>query len=89
MGAAIASAIFQLVIAVVISYAFAPSSRSSSSSRAAAFEAGNLPVADEGTRIYEAFGDVNIDDWMVIGYGDYRTRNIKADEAASSSGKKK
>lgn len=41
------------------------------------FDASSLPVADEGERIIEAFGDVNIGTWMVLGYGNYRTKKIK------------
>lgn len=42
------------------------------------FDTSSIPVAEEGTRIIEVFGDVNVSNFMVLWYGDYRTKKIKA-----------
>lgn len=79
-----AFAIFLVSTLLLQAFATQPASGSISPQ---AFDPGSLPVAGEGTRIIEVFGDVNIDGWMVLGYGDYRTRPVKAGDI-SATGKK-
>lgn len=64
-----------LMIAATLATAF--SSRPNMNANPQSFDASSLPVADEGTRIIEVFGDVNVGTWMVLGYGNYRTKKIK------------
>lgn len=45
--------------------------------RPAAFEDFNFPQSEEGTPQCFIFGDVWIDDWMVVGAGNYRTTPIR------------
>ena len=42
----------------------------------------DLPVPDEGTPQYVVFGDVWLDDWVVLSFGDLTTKKVK-----TSSGK--
>lgn len=46
---------------------------------AAAFEDFDFPQADEGTSASVVFGDVWIDDWIVLWYGNYSTTDVKSD----------
>lgn len=45
--------------------------------RPAAFEDFDFPQSTEGTAQVFVFGDVWIEDWMVVGVGNYRTSPIR------------
>nr|WP_308006609.1 hypothetical protein [Xanthomonas albilineans] len=45
--------------------------------RAAIFEDGDFPTADEGTPQYVVFGDCWSADWCVIAWGNQRSRKVK------------
>jgi len=67
--------VIQLVVAIAISYATAPKARKP---KPAALEDFDFPVPEEGTPQAVVFGDVWSTDWMVLGYGNFRTRPIKS-----------
>lgn len=69
------TAFLLLMVAATLATAF--SGNRTINAQPQSFDASSLPMADEGTRIIEAFGDVNVNSWMVLGYGNYRTKKIK------------
>lgn len=69
-----------LIAAYVLSAALQPKQRPP---KPAAFEDFDFPQADEGTPQAVIFGDCWIEDWMVLGVGNYRTEAIR-----KSAGKK-
>lgn len=79
------TAIMYLVASTLLALAFSPRPGSTRTDPRE-FDEGSIPQVDEGTRVIEVFGDVNIDSWTVLGYGELRTKPIKANEM---SGKKK
>ena len=62
------------VASVVISYATRPKA---AVPKPAAFEECDFPQSTEGTAQVFIFGDVWIEDWMVVGVGNYRTSPIR------------
>ena len=62
------------VVSLIVSYATRPKPQTP---RAAAFEDFEFPQADEGTPQVFVFGDVWIEDWMVVGVGNFRTEPIR------------
>lgn len=79
------TALLYLVASTLLALAFAPTQKRQSVDPRE-FDEGSIPQADEGTRVIEVFGDVNIDAWTVLGYGDRRTKKITAKQM---KGKKK
>lgn len=79
------TAILYLVASTLLALAFS-GQQAGQSVNPREFDEGSIPQADEGTRVIEVFGDVNIDAWTVLGYGDRRTKPIKAKDMM---GKKK
>lgn len=65
-----------LVASYLISAAMAPKQRPP---EPAAFEDFDFPQAEEGTPQMICFGDVWLEDWMVIGLGNFRTEAIRKD----------
>lgn len=72
--------IAQFIAALVVSYALAPKPKAP---KPAAFEDFDFPQFEEGTPQMVIFGDVWIEDWMVLTAGNYRNTAIK-----TKSGKK-
>ncbi len=64
-----------LIASMVISYALRPKQQGP---KPAAFEDIEFPQAAEGTPQAVIFGDVWVNDWMVLGVGNYRVEEIKA-----------
>lgn len=62
------------VVSLVISHA---TRSKAAAQRPAAFEDFEFPQADEGTPQAFVFGDVWIEDWTVVGVGNYRTEPIR------------
>lgn len=61
------------VVALVLSYALAPKP---AAAKPAAFSDFDFPQSTEGTAQCVIFGDVWVQDWMVLGVGNYRTTPI-------------
>ncbi|MGI4850623.1 MAG: hypothetical protein ACRYGR_01600 [Janthinobacterium lividum] len=74
-------AIAALIVSAIISYATQPRATVPTPNTIGDFK---LPVPDQGTPIVVVFGDVWIDDWSVLWYGNLRNVAIKA----GSGGKK-
>lgn len=72
--------IVQLLIAfalLVVSYAITSMmARKQATRTPASMEEFDFPQPDEGTAQIVVFGDVWIEDWMVLWYGDYRIEPI-------------
>lgn len=66
--------LLMLVASYVLTSALAPKPQQP---KPAAFSDFTFPVAEDGTPQYVVFGDVWIDDWMVLGLDNFRTRAIK------------
>lgn len=64
-----------LIASLIISYALAP--KPPDASKPTALADIDFPQADEGTPQMVIFGDVWVDDWMVLGVGNYRTTPIR------------
>lgn len=62
------------VASVIISAALRPKA---ATPKPAAFEDFDFPQSTEGTAQVFVFGDVWIEDWMVVGVGNYRTSPIR------------
>lgn len=62
------------VVSMIVSYATRPKTKAA---KPAAFEDFDFPQAEEGTAQVFVFGDVWIEDWMVVGVGNYRTSPIR------------
>lgn len=62
------------VVAAVISYASRPKPPAN---RPAALEDFEFPQSTEGTPQMFVFGDVWVEDWMVVGVGNFRTTPIR------------
>lgn len=67
-------AMIMLVASYVIQVVFGPKHQSP---EPAAFEDIDFPQADEGTPQAVVFGDCWVNDWTVLGLGNFRTRAIK------------
>lgn len=65
--------IASMVISYFISSLLAPTPEGP---KAAAFEDFNFPQLEEGTPQIVAFGDVWVEDWIVLGLGNYRVEEI-------------
>lgn len=65
-----------VAIAIIISVALTPKVRPRAPE---AFQDIDFPQAEEGTPQCVIFGDVWVDDWMVMAVGDYRTQAIEKD----------
>ena len=63
-----------LVVSMLVSYATRPKQ---AAPKAAAFEDFDFPQSAEGTPQIWVFGDVWLDDWMVLGVGNYHTKAIR------------
>jgi hypothetical protein len=63
-----------LVVSYILSVALAPKPPTP---QAAAFEDFDFPQSTEGTAQAIIFGDCWVEDWMVLGVGNYRTSEIK------------
>ncbi|HBO8891569.1 TPA: hypothetical protein ACPH2S_000050 [Pseudomonas aeruginosa] len=63
-----------LIASYVISAATAPKPKKP---KPAAFSDFDFPQTEDGTEQYVIFGDCWIDDWIVLGAGNYRTRAIR------------
>ncbi|VFR34589.1 Phage protein [plant metagenome] len=64
-----------LVVSLIVSYATRPRP---TTPKASAFGADDFPQAEEGTAQCVIFGDVWVEDWMVLGVGNFRTQAIKS-----------
>lgn len=63
-----------LIIGLLLSAATRPKVKPP---KPAAFEEFEFPQFEEGTPKIEVFGDVWLEDWMVIGKGNFRTKAIR------------
>mgnify|MGYP000405575782 CR=1 FL=1 len=64
-----------LVVSIILQIALAPKA---AVPQAATLDDFDFPQADEGTPICVVFGDVWIEGWTVLSYGDLRTTEIEA-----------
>lgn len=72
------TAIYLMIASIVISIALAPKIQPP---KPAAFEDIEFPQIEEGTPQMVIFGDVWVEDWMVITVGNYRVTPIETDGA--------
>ncbi len=63
-----------MVVSMIVSYATRPKLQSA---KAAALEDFDFPQGTEGTPQIEVFGTCWVDDWMVLGVGNFRTTPIR------------
>lgn len=63
-----------MVVSMIVSYAAQPKPKTP---KAAALEDFDFPQSTEGTPQIWVFGDVWLDDWMVLGVGNFRTTAIR------------
>lgn len=63
-----------LVVSMIVSYATRPQTKAT---KPAALEDFNFPQSTEGTSQIEVFGTCWVDDWMVLGAGNFRTSPIR------------
>lgn len=63
------------LVSLLVSYASRPRARSSA--KAATLEDFDFPQGTEGTEQIEVFGTVWVDDWMVLGVGNFSTKAIR------------
>jgi hypothetical protein len=68
--------LIMLAASFAISYINRPKT---STVEALAFEEFEFPVAEAGTAQYVIFGDVWIEDWIVLSYGNFRTTKIQTE----------
>jgi hypothetical protein len=64
-----------MVVAYILSVALRPTPKPPASSTLADI---NIPTVDQGTPVPVVFGDVWIENWMVLWYGDLRVDPIKS-----------
>lgn len=67
--------IFVLIVAVILQVAMAP--KSAEGRKAPTIDDVDLPQCDEGTPQIVVFGDVWIEGWTVLSFGDFSTDPIK------------
>lgn len=70
----VVQAIIAMVVSYVITMAFAPKIVGP---QAEAFGDLDFPQAEEGTGQVVVFGDCWVEDWTILGLGNYRTTKIK------------
>lgn len=63
-----------LIVSAVISYA---TRRKTAAPKASTLDDFNFPQGTEGTAQIEVFGTCWVDDWMVLGVGNFRTSPIR------------
>lgn len=63
-----------LVVSMVISYATRPKPKNAKAATLGDFD---FPQGTEGTPQIEVFGTCWVDDWMVLGVGNFRTSPIR------------
>lgn len=73
------TAIYMLIASFLISAALAPKIQQP---KPEALEDLDIPQFEEGTPQCVVFGDCWCPDWMVLGYGNYRTSEVKSDQAS-------
>lgn len=66
------------LIFMVAQYAIQALTMKTQKMKPAALEDFDFPQAEEGTPQIVVFGDVWLDDWFVLWYGNYRTTKIKS-----------
>lgn len=71
-------ALAMLVASVLINAALAPKP---AQPKPATFDDIDIPQVKEGTPQVVAFGEVWSGDWQVMGYGNFRTKAVKAKQA--------
>lgn len=70
--------IIYAVAMLVVSYAITASmAKKTPTTPPAAFEDFQFPQFDEGTPQIVVFGDVWLDDWMVLWYGNYKVTSVQ------------
>lgn len=69
------TAFIMLVASYVIQAVFTPKQQPP---QPASLEDMNIPQAEEGTPQCVVFGDCWVEDWTVLGYGNFRTTAIKS-----------
>lgn len=62
------------IVSAVINYAIRPKA---TAPKAAALSDFDFPQSTEGTAQIFVFGDVWLDDWCVVGVGNYRTEPVR------------
>ncbi len=68
---------FQLAV-LVFSYAISPAMRPKPRhAKAAALDDFDFPQGTEGTAQVEVFGTVWVNEWMVLGVGNFRTQPVR------------
>ena len=68
--------VIYLVVTLILSYALTPKPKTP---EAATLKDFDLPTPEEGTPQIVVFGDVWIDGWTVLNYGNLRTSKVYAD----------
>lgn len=71
-------ALAMLVVSILINVALAPKP---AQPKAATIEDFDMPEVKEGTPQSVVFGEVWTSDWQVLGYGNFGTEAVKADQA--------
>lgn len=66
------------LVLLVASYAITMLTMKTQNQQAAALEDFDIPQVDEGTPHAVVFGDVWLEGWQVLWYGNYRTTKIKS-----------
>ena len=66
------------LVLLVASYVLTMLTMKSQNQQAASLEDFNIPQVDEGTPHAVVFGDVWLEGWQVLWYGNYRTTKIKS-----------
>lgn len=66
------------LVLLVASYAITMLTMKSQNQQAASLEDFDIPQVDEGTPHAVVFGDVWLEGWQVLWYGNYRTTKIKS-----------
>lgn len=73
-------ALAMLVASVLINVALAPKS-TTNDPKAATIDDFDIPQVKEGTPQSVVFGEVWSSDWQVLGFGNFRTKAVKANQA--------
>jgi hypothetical protein len=66
------------LVLLVASYAITMLTMKTQNQQAASLEDFDIPQVDEGTPHAVVFGDVWLEGWQVLWYGNYRTTKIKS-----------
>ena len=72
--------VFAVIISALTMFLFRPETKGGQRAKKQAFEADRMPHVDEGDPQYVIFGDVWIDSWQVLSFGNPRSKPIKTSQ---------